>query len=243
MRVLVTRASPSAEKTAARLAALGHTPVLLSLARAIHDQAATKAALENAKGALVVTSAEALRSLEALPVSAIHTLVYAVGEATAKAARTAGFLNVRAAEGTGLSLAALIAKDLKGADQIVPLTYLAGSPRSPDLEATLAADGIALDVVEAYRMEAIEPDAFALDALLEHPPEAVLVYSQESALRFFRLPAVSAHPDRFSQTLFACISEKAASAVPPRFSDMIRIAEAPDEAALLKLLPHPSSQI
>ena len=242
MRVLVTRASPSAEKTAAKLAALGHTPVLLPLARAIHDQAAIKVALENAKGALVITSAEALRGLENSPETPFQRRLYAVGEATAKAARAAGFTDVHAAEGTGLSLAALIAGDLASTPHIAPLTYLAGSPRSPDLEAVLAAENIPMDVIEAYRMDAIEPDKSALQALLENPPQAVLLYSQESAQRFFRLSAVFEQPDRFSRTLFICISAKAASAVPPHFSPLIRIAEAPDEASLLKLLAHPSSQ-
>ena len=242
MRVLVTRASPSAEKTAAKLAALGHTPVLLPLARAIHDLKATEAAVTKAEGALVITSAEALRGLENSPATPLQRRLYAVGEATAKAARAAGFADVRAAEGTGLSLAALIANDLKANPHIAPLTYLAGSPRSPDLEAILAAESIRMDVIEAYRMDAIEPDKSTLQALLENPPQAVLLYSKESALRFFRLPAVLEQPDRFSRTLFICISAKAASAVPRHFSPLIRIAQAPDEASLLKLLAHPSSQ-
>lgn len=235
MRVLVTRPEPAAQATAARLAALGHEPVLLPLARAVHDREAALAALE-APGDLIVTSAEVFRVLGAVPEAVTSRRVFCVGPATAEAAKRAGFADIVTAEGTGLSLAARIAAGPPRA----PLLYLAGEPRSPDLEAKLAEAHIPLTVTTCYRMQPLRPDAPALAAAFADPPDAVLLYSRESARHFFALPNLAA--DRFGTTRFLCISEKTASAVPAAFAAHVAVAAAPDEAALFALLALPSSQ-
>lgn len=241
MRVLVTRANPAAERTAARLAARGHQPILLPLSRAIHDRVAADAALEKAQGPLLLTSAEAVRVIGHAPEAARSRPVFAVGEATAQAAREAGFTTIATAEGTGISLAALVVERLAGQSP-TPLAYLAGFPRSQDLETLLHAAGIPVDVCECYRIEALEPEDHALEALLAKPPEAVLLYSRESALRLFNLPVVRSGLAAFTTTAFLCISDKTASAIPAALASGIRIAATPDETALLALLPVPSSQ-
>lgn len=241
MRVLVTRPGPAAEATAKRLAALGHRPVLLPLARAVHDRTAALAALERPFAALIVTSAEVFRVLGDVPTGVKSRRVFCVGPATAKAAAKAGFTDVDAAAGTGLSLAARIADAFPAAPE-TPLLYLAGEPRSPDLEEKLAETGFPVATVVCYRMQDAPDGDRDVPALLAEPPDAVLLYSRESALRFFRLPAVAADPGRFERTRFLCISEKTASAVPAAFAAGVAVAASPDENALLALLPLPSSQ-
>lgn len=238
MRVLVTRPQPAASATAESLAALGHEPLLLPLARTVHDRAAGRAALERPFDALVVTSAEALRAIAPMPVAILAHRIYCTGPATAGHAAEAGFTDIVAAEGTGLSLAARIAAEQPGR-----LLYLAGEPRSPDLEEKLGEAGMPLETVVCYRMEETEPDAAALSALIDPAPEVVLLYSRESALRFFRLPVVTTRPDRFDDTRFLCISEKTASVVPNRFAGAVTLAANPSEDGLFALLPRPSSQI
>lgn len=237
MRVLVTRPEPAAQATAHRLVALGHQPIILPLARAVHDRAAILVALETRSGPLIATSAEVFRVLGNESKDFCHRQIFCVGQATAEAAKAAGFTNLHVAEGTGLSLASLIA----AARPDVPLLYLAGEPRSPDLEAKLREAGISVAVVTSYRMEPVEHKELALPDLR---PDAVLFYSRETAARFFRLPAVRNAPAHaFSGTRFLCISSRAAEAVPAQFSSRIAIAAAPDEESLLALLTQPSSQI
>jgi uroporphyrinogen-III synthase len=94
MAVLVTRPSPDDETTAAGLRARGFEVVRAPMLRfepvAFHDD------IDAHYGAVIVTSANALRSIEAhLAASRLLKLpLFAVGEHTAVAARRAGFDNV-----------------------------------------------------------------------------------------------------------------------------------------------------
>ncbi len=63
MRIVVTRPQRSGERTAAKLEALGHAPVLLPLFHPCHHGERAVAALSDPAGAIAVTSAEALRAL------------------------------------------------------------------------------------------------------------------------------------------------------------------------------------
>lgn len=239
MRVLVTRPEPAGRKTARWLRERGYEPVLLPLSRAIHQPAAALAALKDPFDALIATSAEAFRALGALPETATRRRIFCVGPATAQAAAEAGFSEIITAEGTGVSLAALIRKTY-AAPPALPLLYFAGEPRSPDLEAGLKAAGFPLVTAVCYRMETLGEDG----PLQTGPaPEIILLYSRENAWRFLALPAVEAAPSRFRQALFLCMSEKTADALPPLLRAQARVAAAPDEESLLALLPNPSSQI
>src|SRR5476651_1023681 len=118
MAVLVTRPHPDDEATAAGLRARGINVLLAPMLRfepvAFHDDTDAR------YGAVIVTSANALRGIEAhLAGSRLLKLpLFAVGEHTAIAARKAGFNNVIPAnsDATGLRdsvLASVKAKALK----------------------------------------------------------------------------------------------------------------------------------
>ncbi len=129
MRLLVTRPQPAAEATARRLGAEGHRPLLLPLAQAEHLREIAQAALETPHAAIALTSAEAVRVLAELEADLTPHKVkpcFCVGEATSRAARALGFALVHTAEGTGKSLAELIAATPSRSER--PLLYLAGSP-------------------------------------------------------------------------------------------------------------------
>ncbi len=238
MRVLVTRPEPAANATAERLRKLGHEPVLLPLSRAVHDRDAASRALNLPFDALAVTSAEVFRMRVNIPDAIKARRIFCVGPATAEAAHRAGFSDIVTAEGTGLSLAVRIAGDpAKPA-----LLYLAGEPRSPDLETSLAEAGLPLSITVCYRMEPVTPGAGQIDAAFTPPPQAILFYSRESAVRFFRLPGLADCHRTLVHTRFLCISARTAGVVPPEYAAQIAIAATPDETALLSLLPLPSSQ-
>lgn len=239
MRVLVTRPEPAARRTAECLRERGYEPVLLPLSRAIHQPAEALAALEKPFDALIGTSAEAFRALGSLPEGITRRRIFCVGPATAQAAAEAGFSQIVTAQGTGISLAALI-REAYAAPPALPLLYFAGEPRSPDLEEGLKAAGFPLITAVCYHMETLGEDGPLQTGSV---PDIILLYSRENALRFFALPAVKAAPQRFGQALFLCMSEKTADAVPPAFRARARVAAAPDEESLLALLPSPSSQI
>ena len=237
MRVLVLRPEPAAARTAATLAALGHEAVSLPLSKAEHDLKATRKALGEPHAAIAVTSAEMAHLFETLGDIPPAT-VFAVGPATAEAMRKAGFSTVLAAGGDGESLAALIAayrrENGMPAD---PILYLAGNPRAPGFETRLGQAGIPFRTVEAYRMVPIVAPKAAIETALLHPvPDAVLLYSRESALAFFALAPLGDVPERFRSTRLLCMSRNVAAAVPQRFAAQVSIASAPDEESLLALL-------
>ncbi len=107
MRILVTRPEPDNARTAAALRMRGHAPVLAPLLR-IEPAAADIGAGPFA--AALITSANAVRALAVHPARArvLALPALAVGEATAAAARDAGFVSVEAADGDAASLVRLV---------------------------------------------------------------------------------------------------------------------------------------
>lgn len=242
MRILVLRPQVSAPATAERLAALGHVAVSVPLSAPVHDREATLAALANRHSAITITSGEAARVLKSLGAALdphLRTTVFAVGDATGRAASRAGFRNVlSAARSDGDGLAELIVDHRRQHGVPTdPLLYLAGFPRSSNFEDRLTAAGVAHVTVECYRMEPIWPaDDELRPALVDEPVDAVLLYSRESTRRFFELPLVARNLERLERMRFLCISRNVAAVVPAPLSNSVAIAATPDEAGLFDLL-------
>ncbi|MCY1665674.1 uroporphyrinogen-III synthase [Rhizobium sp. SL86] len=231
MRVIVTRPPTSAARTAEKLTHLGHEPVLLPVSVPVHDPDAAADALALAHAALAITSAEAVRVLTDLDLSAHRdTPVFTVGETTAEAARQAGFRHVEAGPGDGEHLARLLAE--RGAEDIL---YLAGSPRAPGFEAGLRTAGLHFRTADVYAMRAVDWTEEQRASL--HPfPDAVLLYSRETARRFFQraLPLLPEGSGRLFHVL--CLSPQIAADVPQKDTIALHVADHPKEDELLLLL-------
>lgn len=235
MRVLVTRPEPASARTAAELKRRGHEPVLMPLMQATHQvESLVQPPLPGAS-ALAVTSAEAIRALQAAPEKARQHLlamrVYAVGRATARAAREAGFDDIKVADGDGLSLAGLLI-----AQSETPILYLTGTPRSPDFEAALADAGRMVDIRECYHMSPVIYGDAEIARRLTPMPDVILVYSSETARHLGELHERTRGPLDWSRTGFLCLSEKIASALPEELQHRSRWSMEPREDLLLLLL-------
>lgn len=233
MRVLVTRPEQSAVRTGERLKALGHEPIYLPLFAAEHDPEGVAVALSyRDAAAILVTSAEAVRALGFAGALA-NTPLFAVGKATAEAATSAGFSCVETADGDGAALAAVLRERFP--DETKPaLLYLAGEPRSPRLEQELAATRFPLKVIACYRMRPVDLTGDILQAAFQQEPKAVLLYSAETARRFFEL-AESFLKHR-QDIHILCLSAAIAEAVPASMQDRTQYAIRPDERSLFELL-------
>ncbi|WP_457581589.1 uroporphyrinogen-III synthase [Ensifer canadensis] len=236
MRLLVTRPQPAAEATARRLEALGHQPLLLPLARAEHLPGVARQALEKPHAAVALTSAEAVRVLADLGTDLEPhktEACFCVGEATTRAARALGFTSLHTGEGTGKSLAELIAATLAASQ--APLLYLAGSPRSDGLEATLRQLHIDHVTVECYRMQPIAhpPDILARLTSAGRP-DAVLLYSHDTARRFAALLVGAGLKTAAFSPRYLCLSAAVAGALPDGAA--VEVAAKPDEESLFSLL-------
>jgi uroporphyrinogen-III synthase len=239
MAVLVTRPQPDNEATAATLRARGFevllAPMLRFEALAFQDDADVR------YGAVIVTSANALRGFEQHPAGQrlLKLPLFAVGEHTAAAARGAGFDKVISANGDVATLreavlARVKARELKKAS---PLLYLAGSDLARDLAGDLGERGFTVVTQTTYRMIPVPSlprevaDGFAANRI-----KAVLHYSRRSARAF--LEAARAAGVEISALAVAqcCISDAVASVVRDAGATQVLTARVPDESALLDIL-------
>lgn len=239
MRVIVTRPRRQGERTAIRLAELGHEALLLPLTYPVHDPKAARDALARFEGAIAATSAEAIHTLRDIgPLDAADQRrpFFAVGKATAAEASETGFESIHHADGSGMQLADLISdhRALLGGK---PLIYLAGLPRAEGFETRLGELGIPFETIECYRMGNIEPEEAELRGLLiDKPADAVLLYSRHTAERFFSLPLIKRHLNILENTRLLCLSEAIATVVPDFLRSNVEIPGMSDEESLLTLL-------
>ncbi len=224
MRLLLTRATREAARTRAVLEAAGHK-VLLS--PVLQVAATGKPLPRQPPDAVIATSARAFVHVAAPDWDPAPLPLALVGARTEVAARAAGFMGPAKVAATGAALAAALrAHAPRG------LLYLAGADRKRDLEAALAGGPHRLVVVETYAARpASSLTGEAERALREGRIDAVLHYSRRSAAIFLRLSDAAGLDARASAHF--CLSPDVAAAFPDCIR--VRVAAAPDEAALLAL--------
>ena len=226
-RVWITRAEPGAARTAARLLALGMEPVVRPLL-AIQTLSPELPDLD-AFAALAFTSVNGVAAFAGLSARRDRP-VFAVGDATAQAARDAGFALVDSADGDLAALARRIAAGAAGpvlaAVAETPVGDLAAAVRRAGGGATVgvgAGRGVAVQAVAVYRARATgaaPPDLF--DAVLVHSPRAGRALANAGG-------AV------FATAVIAAISPAAAAPLQALGLSPV-VAPAPREDALLDVL-------
>jgi uroporphyrinogen-III synthase len=231
MRLLVTRPEPEASATAAALRVGGHAvlvqPMLAIVSAPPPERLARPAAV-------ALTSRNGLRALLAWPQAEAwrDVPVFAVGAATAAAARGAGFGRVSAGEGGVERLARLIAAARPGGVVLHP----AARETAGDLAGALRAEGIAVRTVTAYAAEAatrLTPEV--RDAIGEGRLDGALLYSERTAATFAGL--LRAAGLGLSGVACFALSEAVAAPLAGLGAAHIAVAARPDEAALLALVP------
>ena len=177
-RIWVTRASPGAEATAGRLAAMGLEPLVDPLLE-VRDLS-PPVDLTNVT-ALAFTSVNGVAAFSRLHGDR-HRPVFAVGDRTARAAREAGFANVASADGDVEALAALILDQAGRLDGTV-LHPCALEPAG-DLISPLVAEGLSARSLAVYETLDRDPSPSTLagldglEAVLLHSPRAARVLSR-----------------------------------------------------------------
>jgi len=217
VRVWVTRARPGADRTARAVADLGHEPILAPVLE-VHDLPVDP---PPSATTLAFTSANAVAAWARLT-SERSSRVFAVGDATATAAREAGFDDVRSAAGDGAALADLIA-------QAAPAHLL--WPRAAeiafDLEAALSGR-VPVRSLPVYETRPTTPQPLpAFDAVLIQSPRAA------------RLIAETLPHDAARGRLALAVSGAAARPLSSLPFATIHVADRPDEAHLLAPLGKP----
>jgi len=217
-RVAITRAAPGAQETAARVCARGAEPVLAPLLQI--NALAFDAALDGVQ-ALLFTSANGVRAF-ALASGVRDLRVLCVGDATAAAARRAGFRDVLSATGDVAALAALARAKLS--PEGGALAHICGRHIAGDLVGGLKPAGFAIERRIAYEAIAATapPNAFST------PLDIVLFHSARAAQTFCALGAPGS-----GSLIAACLSDAVAEVAATAPWKRLIVAPAPREDALL----------
>jgi uroporphyrinogen-III synthase len=228
MRIAVTRPAEDAAPFAAALRNLGVEPVLEPLM-----------VIENIGGvilnlasyqALLITSANGVRAMIACTTER-NIRVFAVGDASAQAARKAGFQNVESAAGNVETLAQLVADHLTPAGG--PLLHVAGTRVAGDLAGQLGQEGFEVRREVLYRAQFAEHLSSEFVQELEAGNiDGVALFSPRTATAFADLAQKAEITTLDSVTAF-CLSQAVADkAAGLPWQDLI-VADSPDQDSLL----------
>ncbi len=228
LSVIVTRAAPGAQETAARLTREGYDAILspvLEIVPVPVDPADFSDATD-----IVFTSANGVRAFADLGTSPAQRTAWCVGPSTAEAARSAGFGNVIAGAGNAEDLAALIIAEqarLRGT-----AWHIANTAAPGELVARLSAAGIAARFAAPYETRPVASlSAGASAALTSGNDVCVLVHSAKAAAAL----CVSAS-GRLGRASIVAISAAAASPLKGVPVGALAIAAQPNEDALFAAL-------
>ncbi len=159
MRLLVVRPEPGAAATAAKLRALGHEPIVVPL---LATEPLDWQPPASSPDAMIITSAAAVRHAGPAAAALQHVPLFCVGEATAAAARSAGWRDVAVGPGT---LQGLL--DQLAAAGPHNLLHLAGEDRTA---ITLPA-ALTITTCTLYRARLLPlPMLVPVDGILLHSP-------------------------------------------------------------------------
>jgi uroporphyrinogen-III synthase len=227
-RIWVTRASPGAEATAARLEAMGFKSLVDPL---LEVRDLSPIVDLSGVAALAFTSVNGVAAFARLHGERDRP-VFAVGDRTARAAREAGFADVASADGDVEALAALIldgAARLGGAVLHPSALEPAGDLISPLVAAGLSARRLA--VYETLDRAPSSSTLAGLDSL-----DAVLLHSPRAARTLLRWLAKHPAPRLRALCLSTAVAAPLGTLVQTRRLESVTSAPHPDETALLNLL-------
>lgn len=240
--VLLTRPVEDAAPLARRLEALGHRAVVepLLTIRYLDSIAVDLSGVQ----ALAFTSANGVRALiHARPDAAKAGLpVFAVGAATAAAARDAGFASVTSGAGDVESLArVIVAQTSPGAGALLhpgagAILHIAGRERAGDLVAALQDAGFTARRLVLYAAEGVTALSGETQAALRAGQiDDVIIFSPRTARQFVTLITQARLQGAVARLRLVALSARVAEAAKPLAFATVSVASRPDQDALLDL--------
>lgn len=232
MRVLLTRPRDDTAALAGKLKAAGHD-VLSEPMLEIHVLSSAGVDLAGAQ-AVLFTSANGVRAFAEVETRR-DLPAFTVGDATAAAARTAGFTRVESAAGRVDDLARLVRERLSPANGA--LVHAAGRDVAGDLAGALGHDGFELRRAVLYVAEparALSPEIAR--ALKAGTVDAVIFYSARTAETFGRLINDAGLAFSLSHAIALGLSPAALEPIKPLPWARIEAASQPNEDELIRLL-------
>ena len=233
--VVVTRPYPDNEKTAEALRQRGFEALL---APALRFDVIPFSFEDDRYDAVLVTSANAIRALSVHSRKAafMKLSLFTVGDATAEAARQAGFEQIISAKGDAAALRDLVVQRVQNGS-LKPgakLCYIAAADQAHDLESELSAAGFDVTVYVAYRMVPVVhlPDD-VVDAFRNGDAKVVMHFSVRSTRSFLEASRMAGIEVAALALPQCCISHAVAAVVREAGAERVPVAQTPDQNALL----------
>ncbi len=225
MKVVLTRPDPDNDALSDALSTHGIACLVAPmLTIEATDVPGLGAALSEAQ-AILATSANGIRALASAAEGRDVPLI-AVGDATAAAARQAGFAQVTSADGDSAALAVLAEAELD--PKAGPLVHVAGSHVAGDLETILGAAGFDYRRIEVYDAVATTTLPSALsEALRGAAVDGVAFFSPRTAATFAALVREASLVDTLKSVTAYCLSDAVAAAVEAEPWQRVSIAPRP----------------
>ncbi len=204
MHILLTRPFDDCSEMILKFQSLGNEVSHLPLLR-IDKVNYNETDLLSLRG-IIFTSANAVKFLDVKKIDK-NLLCFCVGNATEKKARAVGFQNVISAEGNVENLKELILQNFDQKDG--KMIYVSGEIISVDLDQQLLKEGYNIKRIINYKTNHNENfnDKFVKQLKL-NMPDAVYVYSQNSALSFLKFIKLYQSESLWMNTNLMCIGEK-----------------------------------
>lgn len=229
MRVLITRPQQDAERTRDALAAYRIESIIAPVIEIVSIDG-PQLNLTDAQ-AIAVTSRNGVQAL-AIRTQRRDIGIFAVGDATQRAARAAGFTTVVSADGDVDDLTALIATKLTPSAGTV--LHVAGEDSAGDLTGDLQRRGFSATRAVLYRAQpASALPAPAVAALGTGTLNGALFFSPRSASAFVTLTQAAGLAGTCAGLTAFCLSRAVADAAARLVWRRVAIAARPTEAALI----------
>ncbi|HEY5608972.1 MAG TPA: uroporphyrinogen-III synthase, partial [Alphaproteobacteria bacterium] len=239
MRALITRPAEDAQEIADALRARGFEVVIEPMLEIVPLDAPAPDLFD--VQALLFTSANGVRAFTRLATRR-DLPVFAVGDATAAAARAAGFTGVHSAGGGTGDLARLVRARLR--PDAGALLHVSGSAVAGDLADALAKDGFHVRremLYEARPAAALSP-ALLLQ-LKSRGIDVVLFFSPRTARTFVSLVRGAGLDASLDRAIAICLSHAVAAALAGMPLRALRVAARPELAALLAEIGSPGGDV
>lgn len=231
MRLLVTRPQPEAASFADALAAAGHEAVLAPLLT-IEGAGEAPQALFQDVDAIALTSARALPFL--VSPESLAVPLYAVGPASAEAARRAGFSQVIQGGGDAAALAETLRGNLPAGSLVL---HPSGAQQARDLSTLLSGSSIGIRRRIVYRAVTVEslPETAVL-SLRSGALDGVTFFSPRTSKTFVRLTNETGLAAKTAALVAFCLSPAVAAGLSGSIWREIQSATRPDQAGLLEMI-------
>ena len=233
MRLLITRPDEDANLLAEALEKLGHKTIIEAL-MVINITTSLDIELSGVQ-ALLITSANGIRAVASVNNNR-NIQIFAVGDASAKAARKLGYKKVNSAAGNIKNLAILVKKSLNPADG--PLIHIAGTHRAGDLAKILTAESFEIRREVLYEAKAVNKlGPKTSEALKNKKIDGVLFFSPRTASLFCQFVTKAKLFEKCRPLNAFCLSAAVAKEAKMLPWASVIVAKTPNNIALLDTIP------